>query len=305
MKRIAGVYSPVITILDDEGRIDKENMTAHIDHLAGSGLDGLLILGSLGEFYSFSLEEKKELVSLAVAAAKGRTQIIVGVGSTSLEDTLALAHYAEQAGADAINMVSPYYFAPSEEAMIAYFGKVAGEVQLPMQLYNFPARVGADITPRVLTTLAEKYANIVSIKDTVDNISHTRALIQAVKAVRPDFTVLSGFDEYYLVNRVSGGDGVLCGLTNVVPELFVRYHKAYEEGDFRVTQDCAQKISRLMELYSMTPLFVVAVKAAVKAVSGRKMSTFTSLPGLPLQADEYGKICKLLQDTLGEDAVKA
>jgi len=305
MKKIAGVNSPVITIMDDEGRLDRENMAAHISHLAASGLDGLLILGSLGEFYSLSLGEKKELVDLAVAAAGGRTQVIVGVGSTSLEDTLELAHYAEKAGADAINMVSPYYFAPSEEAMLAAFGMVAEEVGLPMQLYNFPARVGADITPRVLTALAEKYENIVSIKDTVDNISHTRSLIRAVKKVRPDFTVLSGFDEYYLVNRVSGGDGVLCGLTNVVPELFVRYHKAYEAGDFGVTRECAEKISRLMELYTMTDLFVVAVKAAVKAVSGLPMAAYTRMPGLPLQPAEYEKICKLLTEVLGKDAVKA
>ena len=304
MKKIAGVNSPVITIMDDTGKIDKQAMAQHIDHLAASGLNGLLILGSLGEFYSFSLAEKKELVDLAVAAAKGRTQIIVGVGSTSLEDTLELAHYAEKAGADALNVVSPYYFAPSEDAMIEYFGRIAEAVKLPIQLYNFPARVGSDITPRVLTALAEKHENIVSIKDTVDNISHTRMLIRAVKAVRPDFTVLSGFDEYYLVNRVSGGDGVLCGLTNVVPELFVKYHGAYEAGDFAITTACARKISRLMAIYSMTDLFVVAVKAAVKATSGLKMSTFTRMPGLPLQEEEYERICQLLKEVLGEEAVR-
>lgn len=304
MKKIAGVNSPVITIMDDTGKIDKQAMAQHIDHLAASGLNGLLILGSLGEFYSFSLAEKKELVDLAVAAAKGRTQIIAGVGSTSLEDTLELAHYAEKAGADALNVVSPYYFAPSEDAMIEYFGRIAEAVKLPIQLYNFPARVGSDITPRVLTALAEKHENIVSIKDTVDNISHTRMLIRAVKAVRPDFTVLSGFDEYYLVNRVSGGDGVLCGLTNVVPELFVKYHGAYEDGDFAITTACARKISRLMAIYAMTDLFVVAVKAAVKAASGLKMSTFTRMPGLPLQEEEYERICQLLKEVLGEEAVR-
>ncbi len=305
MKRIAGVNSPVITIMEETGRIDKEAMQQHIDHLAGSGLNGLLILGSLGEFYSFSLDEKKELVDLAVAAASGRCQVIVGVGTTSLQDTLELAHYAEKAGADALNVVSPYYFAPSETAMVEYFGRIADAVKLPIQLYNFPARVGADISAKVLTNLAGKHENIVSIKDTVDNISHTRALIKAVKAVRPDFTVLSGFDEYYLVNRASGGDGVLCGLTNVVPELFVAYHQAYEAGNFAKTMECAQMISRLMELYSMTDLFVVAIKAAVKAVSGLKMSTFTRMPGLSLSEEENVRIGQLLREVLGENSVKA
>ena len=305
MIKIAGVNSPVITIMEDTGKIDKQAMERHIDHLAASGLNGLLILGSLGEFYAFSLPEKKELVDLAVSAAKGRSKVIVGVGSTSLEDTLELAHYAEKAGADALNVVAPYYFAPSEAAMVEYFGRIAGAVKLPIQLYNFPARVGGDITPGVLTALAERHENIVSIKDTVDNISHTRSLIRAVKAVRPDFTVLSGFDEYYLVNRASGGDGVLCGLTNVVPELFVAYHGAYEAGDFGKTMAYAQKISRLMEIYTLTDLFVVAVKAAVKAVSGLPMSTFTRMPGLPLQEEESARIAALLKEVLGEEAVRA
>ena len=297
--KICGVNSPVITILDESGKIDAAAMEQHIAHLAASGLNGLLILGSLGEFYSFSMAEKKFLVDLAIRAAGGKTQIIVGVGSERLADTLELANYAQAAGADAINVVSPYYFAPSENSMVDYFGRIATEINLPIQLYNFPAKVGADITPKVVKTLAEKYSNIVSIKDTVDNISHTRAVIRAVKSVRQDFTVLSGFDEYYLVNRASGGDGVLCGLTNIVPEIFVRYHRAYEAGDFATTMDCAKKISQLMQIYSMTDLFVVAMKAALKATSGLKMSTFTRAPGLPLKDEQYERICALLKEILG------
>lgn len=86
-----------------------------------------------------------------------------------------------------------------------------------MILYNFPARTGTDLSPELVARLASQYPNICGIKDTVDTISHTRKVIRAARAVNPEFTVFSGFDEYYLVNRVSGGNGVLSGLTNVEP----------------------------------------------------------------------------------------
>lgn len=294
---IKGVYSPVITIMNDAGEIDFPNMEKHIDHLASAGLNGLLFFGSLGEFYAFSKDEKKAVIDLAVKVVKHRAQVIIGVGGTSLADVLDLAGYAAKAGADAVNIVSPFYFGPTEEAAIEYFGKIAEQVAIPIQLYNFPARVGADLTPHVIKTLAEKHKNIIGVKDTVDNISHTRKVISAVKAVRPEFSVLSGFDEYYLVNRASGGDGVLCGLTNVVPELFVKYHKAYEAKDFAVTEACAKRISKLMRLYDATPLFIVAIKAAVKA-RGLDISTYTRAPGMAITEAEYKKVQELLADSL-------
>ena len=120
-------------------------------------------------------------------------------------------------------------------------------------------------------------------------------MIAAVKAVRPDFSVLSGFDEYYLVNRVSGGDGVLCGLTNVIPEIFVAYHKAYETKDFAATEKYAQVISKLMSLYEVTGLFITAIKAAVK-VQGLNISTYTREPGTSITDAAYQQVQHILQN---------
>lgn len=291
--KLQGVYTPIITIMKEDGSIDMVNMEKHINHLCEAGIHGILFFGSLGEFYACSMEEKKAVIDMAVRVINHRAAMIVGVGGTALKDVLELAQYAQKAGADAINVVSPFYFGPTEEGAIAYFGKIAEAVSLPIQLYNFPARVGADLTPNVIAELAKKYSNIVGVKDTVDNISHTRKVIAAVKAVRPDFSVLSGFDEYYLVNRVSGGDGVLCGLTNVIPEVFVAYHKAYETKDFATTEKYAQIISKLMSLYEVTGLFIAAIKAAVKA-QGLDISTYTREPGTPITDAEYQQVQQIL-----------
>ncbi len=291
-----GVNCPVITILTEDGKIDYPNMEKHINHLIEAGLNGLLFFGSIGEFYCIPLQEKKEFINWVVKLVNKRTQVIIGVGDTSLENVIELATYAEKAKADALNIISPYYFGLNKESTVSYFGEIAKQVKLPIMLYNFPDRTGNDLSPDLVYELVSKYPNIVGIKDTVDNISHTRQLCQKIKPNYPQFSILSGFDEYYLVNRISGGDGVLCGLTNVIPEDFVKLHKAFEKKDFNTAEMAAKKISHLMQLYQTTPLFVVGIKAAVKIVSGMNMSTYTKVPASPLTKEQFEHIKTILVD---------
>ena len=136
-------------------------------------------------------------------------------------------------------------------------------------------------------------ADICGIKDTVDTISHTRKVIRAVRKVNPEFSVLSGFDEYYLVNRASGGNGVLCGLTNVEPELFVRLHGAYQAGDFATAIECAKRISSLMAVYDACDLFVSAIKVAVN-IKGLPISTAIFDPAIQASDDQKATIEQLL-----------
>ena len=98
-----GVNSPVVTIMKDDGSIDYANMERHINHLVESGLDGLLFLGSLGEFYALSDTEKRALIDFSVRTVAGRTQVVIGVGHTEEAETVRLADYAARVGADALN----------------------------------------------------------------------------------------------------------------------------------------------------------------------------------------------------------
>ena len=220
---------------------------------------------------------------------------MIGVGHTEEEQVIRLAAHAAEAGADALNIVSPYYFGPPAAAAIDYFERIAKRTTLPIMLYNFPDRTGSDLSPEIVREIALRCPTITGIKDTVDNISHTRHICQTVNPVRQDFSVLSGFDEYYVVNRISGGDGVLCGLTNVVPELFVKMHTSYERGDFAAAVCCAEKIAGLMRIYAVTPLFITGMKAAVRAM-GLPISTDTRAPGTTLTEAEDREICAILAD---------
>lgn len=288
-----GIFCPSITITDDNGAIDYELWGRHLDHLADAGIDGVLLFGSIGEFYSVSLEDKKAVVDFAVERVADRMKVFVGVGDTVYDHVLDLTCYAQKAGADAVLAVSPYYFGPTDDAAEKYFGGIAEATDLPVVLYNFPARTGSDLSPALVARLAAKYPNICGIKDTVDTISHTRKVIRAARAVNPDFTVLSGFDEYYLVNRASGGNGVLCGLTNVEPELFVRMHGAYQAGDFATAIECAERISSLMAVYDACDLFISAIKVAVN-IKGLPISTTIFDPAVQASDVQRTTIEKLL-----------
>ncbi|GJM55694.1 dihydrodipicolinate synthase family protein [Coriobacteriaceae bacterium] len=288
-----GVFCPSVTVTDDEGNLDLDLWGRHIDHLAEAGIDGVLLFGSIGEFYSVSLEDKKRAVSFAVERAAGRMKVFVGVGDTTFSNVLELSRHAARSGADAVLAVSPYYFGPSPQCAERYFGAIAEAQDLPVVLYNFPARTGTDLTPDLVASLAARHPAICGIKDTVDCISHTREVIGAVRAVNPEFSVLSGFDEYYLANRSSGGNGVLCGLTNAVPEVFSRMDKAYKAGDLAEAFACSQKISRYMAVYGCADLFVSAVKGAV-AVEGLPISTRIFDPAVQLDDAQMERIASIL-----------
>jgi 4-hydroxy-tetrahydrodipicolinate synthase len=287
-----GIYCPSITITDENGQFDFENWGRHLTNLADAGINGVLIFGSIGEFFAYTPEQKKQAIDFAVATLQGKADVLIGVGGTVMSEVTGLTEYAKDAGATGVVAISPYYFGPSAATAERYFAEVAA-VGVPVMLYNFPARSGNDLTPELVRTLATRHDNIVAIKDTVDTISHTRKVIRAVKAERPDFSVLSGFDEYYLVNRVSGGDGVLSGLTNAAPEVFVAMHRAYEAGDFATAVEKASRIAQLMSVYDHADLFISAMKGAVKAATGLPITTLINEPATQLTAEQQDAIAAL------------
>lgn len=292
-----GIYNPCITPLQENGSIDFEGLAQHISHLIEAKINGILFFGSIGEFYSFSLSEKKALVDFAVPYIKNRTKTLIGIGSNNIDETIELGNYAKEKGASGVVVISPYYFGPSDEAAKEYFTQIAQNVDLPIMLYNFPARTGNDLSPSLIEYLAKTCKNIVAVKDTVDNISHTRKIIEKVKKVREDFCVLSGFDEYYVANRIAGGDGVLCGLTNVAPEIFIKLHETYEEKNFQNVEKFANQVSRLMALYDTTDLFVSGIKIATQKM-GLNIKTSIRKPFVKATLAQEQMIEKILKEVL-------
>lgn len=287
--------TPAVTALDKEGHVDIQANLEIYDFLIKNGMDGILIFGSIGEFFAIPLEEKKVLIQAALAHINHRVTVYVGTCHMELETCVELSNYAIEQGADGVMIISPYYFSLPDSALLNFYGTLAQRVKGDVLLYNFPDRTGHDLSPDLIYTLVSQYKNIVGIKDTVATMGHTRAIIQKVKKDFPDFMVFSGFDEFFGHNVLSGGDGCVAGLSNFAPDVASGYAEAARADDLEKMAEYQRKIDSMMGIYDVAPQFIPTIKKAM-CLRGVKMEPVCAQPLLESTEEETQKIGVILQE---------
>ncbi|KDE34361.1 dihydrodipicolinate synthase family protein [Kosakonia radicincitans] len=262
----SGVWCPSITPMNNEGKPDLSALSQHIARLAAAKIDVVLLMGSIGEFASFSLEERL----LLIREARGMSPItmVANVSSTCFNDILWMADEAWRTGYDAVMVLPPYYYGQTQNQLLSYFRALGKAISGKWFAYNFPARTGCDLTPELVATLAAEFPDFAGIKETVDCQSHTRNMIQATAQVREDFAVLCGYDEYFIPTLLAGGAGVISGLNNVMPELFVQAREAWRQGDLPTLHATQQEIGKFMAIYAIGDDFVTTIKTVVSRKFG-------------------------------------
>ena len=286
--------TPVVTALDENGHIDTEANKKIYEHLIQAGIDGILIFGSIGEFFALPMEEKKDMVREAVACIDHRVTVYIGTNSMEFEECVEFSNFALDAGADGVMVISPYYFNLPDSAVENFYDSLADRVNGPVLLYNFPARTGYDLKPEVILGLVRRHKNIVGIKDTVGTMGHTRAIIQAVKREFPEFLVYSGFDEFFAHNVLSGGDGCIAGLSNFAPAVAAGFAGAARDNDLAAMQAYQQKIDSLMAIYDVAEQFIPIIKKAM-VLCGVEMDPACAAPLLSADENETEKIREILK----------
>lgn len=279
--------APAVTAFDTDGRLDREGNVAVWDHILGGGVDGIVLMGSTGEFFAMRPQDKRALIDLAVQHVPARGELIVGTACLRVDDTVDLSRYALDAGAHAVMIVSPYYFALGDASIEAYYSEVARQVDGDIYLYNFPARTGYDLSPEVTRNLLRRHPNVVGYKDTVTDVGHTRRLLTELLPEFPDFRVLAGFDENLHHVVTSGGAGAIGGLANLYPEICAAYAQAVRDGDVRAIAAQQRRIDVLMELYTLgVPFFPLLKEGMVRrGVRLERHCTPPHLPATPEQAE--------------------
>lgn len=252
--------TPAVTPMLPEGGVDFASCERLYDHLIRGGMDGILIMGSIGEFFSLKLEEKKELIRTAVRAVGKRAELIAGTTSLVFDEIVELSTFALREGADGVMIIPPYYFCFDDAGVFRYYDELAQAIDGRIYIYNFPDRTGYTISPTVLRDLAAKHPNIVGVKDTVVGVDHTREVIKAVRPVRPDFLVYAGFDDNVAHTALIGGNGGISGLSNLFPELFSAWVKALKAQDMPKVTAIQRMVDSLMDVYSVGFPFVPAIK---------------------------------------------
>lgn len=290
---MAKYITPAVTPLTPEGMIDERGASALYEHLIAGGVDAVLVLGSIGEFFAVPQEQKRQLISLAMRRVAGRLPVIAGTSDMLFENVVSLSEYALAEGADAVIVVPPYYFRLEQEQIEAYYDALASRIRGRIYLYNFPDRTGYSISAETVKNLALRHENIVGCKDTIAGMDHTRELIKAVKPLRPDFEIYSGFDDNFAHNVLSGGDGCIAGLSNVAPEVCSRWVRAVNASDWNEAAVVQRTIDRLMNIYSVGSPFIPFIKRAA-ALRGLPVGDTVSFPFPSVTKEQEQRLADIL-----------
>ena len=290
-----GLIPAMVTPFDEYGEVDLDATEAVVDRFVNAGVNGVSILGSTGEFSHLTLPERRRFAEEAAGIVAGRVPLVVGVGATGTREAIELSRHAEETGADGVLVVSPFYWKVGEEALFRHFAAVAESVGIPTLVYNLPLLTGIDLSPTLVRRLAEECPNATGIKDTVTEYSHTVKVLREVRAARPEFAVLQGFEDLILPSVLAGADGSICALANVAPELFVDLVKSARDGDLNHAAELHRRVLALMSLVAHSDPPISAVKLAMKML-GVPISPAVRGPALPVPQDAYPKVEAVLRE---------
>ncbi len=248
------IYTPVITVFKEDDTFDLEGNIRMMNYLADRGVDGIVPLGSTGEYPSIPMRQKRDYLDEYIDAAEGKTELLVGSGGVNPKETVSLSNHILKKGRRCVKgvlVISEFYYHMDGEDFYRYYSWMAEQIEGPVYLYNYPQRTGSSIPPKTVERLAARYPNISGLKDSVTDFSHTEEVLQRVLPVRPDFQVFSGYDSQVLMNRDKGGAGGIGALSNLVPELAAGLIKAANENDSQGEARAMERIQGLMELYTL------------------------------------------------------
>jgi len=223
---IEGVLPALITPFTKDNRVDKDGIRQNIEFLIDGGVSGVVPCGTTGEAATLSIKEHEKVIEYAVEYSS--VPVVAGTGSNNTSEALELTKFAQDAGADAALIITPYYNKPNESGMLKHFMTIAKAVDIPIIIYNVPSRTGINLKPELTAKLA-KIRNIVGIKEASGSIDQITRIIELTK--NEDFAVLSGDDGMTLPILSIGGSGVISVVANVAPKLVVSMVEAFRNGD--------------------------------------------------------------------------
>ena len=281
-----GLMPAMVTPFDERGDVDLAATEAIVERFIETGVDGISPLGSTGEFSHLTGDERKRFAEEVVRIVAGRVPLVIGVGAAGTKEMVELARHAEGAGADAVLVVSPFYWKVGEEGLFKHFATVAESVGIPVVIYNLPMLTGIDLSPSLIARLAAEYPNIIGLKDTVTEYNHVVSVLREIRPVRDDFSVLIGWEDLILPSLLAGVDGSICAFANVAPELFVNLVEAARTGDLAKATRLHRRVLSLLTLGAYSDPPIGAIKLAMKKL-GVPISPTVRGPALPA-TDEQG-----------------
>lgn len=288
--KLEGAMTALVTPMRDE-HVDYDALTHLVEEQIAAGIDALVAVGTTGESATLDVPEHTQVIRHVVKVTRGRVPVIAGAGGNATAEAIALTHASEEAGADALLQVTPYYNRPTQEGLYRHYAAIARSTRLPIVVYNVPGRTACDLLPETMARLID-FENIVAIKEATASVVRATNIIEQCG---DRITVLSGDDFTTFPLYAVGARGVISVVSNVMPRAMAEMWDAASAGDWdraRALHYRIQPMTRLLFAESNP----VPAKAALALLG--KMQPDVRLPLAPC-SDELRE--KLRAQLVAED----
>jgi 4-hydroxy-tetrahydrodipicolinate synthase len=210
--KLRGTYTALVTPFRD-GAVDEDALKTFLEFQVRGGIEGIIPCGTTGEASTLSYEEHERMIALTVKWVGDRVPVIAGTGSNSTKETIELTEIAKNLGAHMALVVAPYYNRPTQAGLYNHFRQIAEEVDIPLIVYNVPARTGVNMLPDLVARLAQ-IPNIAGIKEASGSVQQAADIY---RLTRGEFPILSGDDNLFLPMMSVGATGVISVVSNILP----------------------------------------------------------------------------------------
>jgi 4-hydroxy-tetrahydrodipicolinate synthase len=263
-RRFEGIYCPNIVPLAEDGSIAEAELRAYVDWLIERGVHGLYPNGSTGEFTRFTAEERRRIIEIVVDQCAGRVPVLAGAAEANIRETLAACEHYAKLGADAVAIVSPFYYRVSPEGVWAYFDEIGRNTPIDVTLYNIPM-FASPIDLDTVRRLAGDHDRIRAIKDSSGDVPAMMAMIDAVRPERPDFSFMTGWDACLLPMLQLGCDGGTNATSGVAPELTRQLFDLARAGQIDAAREVQGRVTRLFDILFGVADFPEGFRLGVRA----------------------------------------
>ena len=289
-----GTTVAMVTPFTKNNELDEKGVRENIGYLIENGIDGILAAGSTGESATLSHDEHRKLLDILIDEADGKVTTIAGAGSNSSKEALGLVKYAEDIGADAALVITPYYNKPQQNGLYEHYNMVTKSTDIPVIVYNEPSRTGIDIDVDTIGKVAQ-LDNIVAIKEgspDIDKVSQTIKKIDEIGR-KGEFAVLSGNDNLALPMMALGAKGVMSVVANLDPSRMGQLVNYALKGDFKTASEVYYELYNLMKVMFIETNPVPA-KTALNMM-GRPAGN-VRMPLAPLNDENKAKLKEVLEN---------
>ena len=226
-----------------------DELCVQMDRLIDGGVHGIFCFGTNGEGYILDEKEKIEVLEAAIDHVKGRVPVYAGSGCISTRDTIRMSRKAQELGADVLSIITPSFAVASQKELYDHYVEVAKHVDIPIVLYNIPARTGNKLLPETVAKLAKDVDVIIGAKDSSGDWENLKAYIQQTRDLDKDFYVLSGNDSLILPSLKEGGFGGIAGCSNVYPHVLSSIYNLFKEGKLEEAETAQESIASFRAVF--------------------------------------------------------